>query len=307
VIRTVRVIDFTQDSDGDGVPDYVEEKEGTDPDDPADAKDSDGDGVPDYVEEKEGTDPNDPNDVKDDDKNGIPDYVENNDFKAPVVKLKGKPVMILLIGSKYTDPGFTRTDNLDGSGTISTANSGVVNTNIPGNYLLKYRHIDQAGNKSKIVTRIVKIVDPTLDSDEDGVPDYVEEKEGTDPDNPDDVKDSDGDGVPDYIEEKDGTNPHNPGDFEDNDGDGVPDYVEEKEGTDPNNPDDFKDDDKNGIPNYTEDRDLIAPVITLSGSSIIRVLMGQTYIDPGVTRTDNLDGTGSFINANKGTVNTTAL
>ncbi|WP_439487427.1 MBG domain-containing protein, partial [Algoriphagus sp.] len=63
------------DTDGDGVPDYVEEIEGTDPDDAGDYLDSDGDKVPDYVEGRQGTDPDDPNDFRDTDGDGVPDYV----------------------------------------------------------------------------------------------------------------------------------------------------------------------------------------------------------------------------------------
>jgi uncharacterized repeat protein (TIGR02543 family) len=92
------------------------------------------------------------------------------------------------------------------------------------------------------------------DTDGDGVPDYVEDQDGTDPNNPDSYKDTDGDGVPDYVEGKDGTNPNDPNSFKDTDGDGVPDYVEGKDGTDPNNPNSFKDTDGDGIPDYTEVR-----------------------------------------------------
>jgi hypothetical protein len=76
-----------KDSDGDGVPDYVEVKDGTDPNDACDFKDTDGDGVPDYVETKDGTDPNDKSSFKDVNGNGIPDYVE--DHPAPVLEING--------------------------------------------------------------------------------------------------------------------------------------------------------------------------------------------------------------------------
>ncbi|MDR1068556.1 MAG: DUF6273 domain-containing protein, partial [Clostridiales Family XIII bacterium] len=66
-----------KDSDGDGVPDYVEIEEGTDPNDATSFKDTDGDGVPDYVEEQDGTDPTDKNSFKDVNGDGIPDYNED--------------------------------------------------------------------------------------------------------------------------------------------------------------------------------------------------------------------------------------
>ncbi len=64
------------DSDGDGVPDDVEIREGTNPNDPSSVKDSDGDGVPDYVEIGDSTNPNDPLSFKDSDGNGLSDYYE---------------------------------------------------------------------------------------------------------------------------------------------------------------------------------------------------------------------------------------
>lgn len=64
------------DSDGDGVPDDVEIREGTDPNDPASVKDSDGDGVPDYIEIGNGTNPNSPTDAIDSDGDGLSDYYE---------------------------------------------------------------------------------------------------------------------------------------------------------------------------------------------------------------------------------------
>ncbi|KAI9550174.1 hypothetical protein GHT06_003546 [Daphnia sinensis] len=93
------------------------------------------------------------------------------------------------------------------------------------------------------------------DTDGDGVPDYVEEEDGTDATDPKDVKDTDEDGVPDYIEEKDGTDPTDPADSKDTDGDGVPDYVEEKDETDATDPSDVKDTDGDGVPDYVEEED----------------------------------------------------
>jgi hypothetical protein len=92
------------------------------------------------------------------------------------------------------------------------------------------------------------------DTDDDGVPDDIEQQDGTDPADPKDFKDTDGDGVPDYVEERDGTDPTDPKDFKDTDGDGVPDYVEEQDGTNPTDKNSFKDENENGIPDYIEER-----------------------------------------------------
>ena len=68
-----------------------------------------------------------------------------------------------------------------------------------------------------------------VDSDNDGIPDSVEEEQGTDPEN----SDSDGDGIDDNTEADNGTDPSNP----DSDGDGIDDGTEADAGTDPSNPD----------------------------------------------------------------------
>jgi hypothetical protein len=68
-----------------------------------------------------------------------------------------------------------------------------------------------------------------VDTDNDGIPDVVEEEQGTDPEN----SDSDGDGIDDNTEADNGTDPTNP----DSDGDGLEDGTETDNGTDPTNPD----------------------------------------------------------------------
>jgi gliding motility-associated-like protein len=195
-----------KDSDGDGVPDYVETQDGTDPNDPSDFKDSDGDGVPDYVEAQDGTDPNDPTDFKDSDGDGVPDFVEVQD------------------GTDPTDPSDFK--DTDGDG-------------VPD-----FVEVQQGTDPS----------DPSdfKDTDGDGVPDFVEVQQGTNPTNATDAKDTDGDGVPDYVELLQGTNPANSNDAKDSDGDGVPDFVEIQQGTDPTNPRSFQDSDGGGVPDYVE-------------------------------------------------------
>ncbi len=119
----------------------------------------------------------------------------------------------------------------------------------PGDIIKAYEQ-DKNGNKSPEITS--KVYDPNKDSDGDGVPDYIEEKDGTNSNDPNSFKDTDKDGVPDYIEEKDGTNPNDPNSFKDTDKDGIPDYIEKREGTDPSNPNKYKDTDKDGVPDYIE-------------------------------------------------------
>ncbi len=61
-------------------------------------------------------------------------------------------------GAIYTDQTATWTDNVDGSGTITPASSGTVDTSTLGTYTLEYTHTDVAGNIGNTVTRDVTVV-----------------------------------------------------------------------------------------------------------------------------------------------------
>jgi gliding motility-associated-like protein len=73
----IDLIQSGSDSDGDGVPDYVEILESTDKMDSWDYLDSDGDGVPDHVEAAQGTDAQDGSSYLDSNGDGTPDYIRN--------------------------------------------------------------------------------------------------------------------------------------------------------------------------------------------------------------------------------------
>jgi Domain of unknown function (DUF5011) len=75
--------------------------------------------------------------------------------------------MTLTVGDTYSESGATWTDIEDGSGTISVASSGTVNTAIPGTYTLTYSYTDTAGHISNIVTRTVTVVKACLASPQD--------------------------------------------------------------------------------------------------------------------------------------------
>ena len=72
----ISTISFTQDSDGDLVPDAFEVVQGTSTSDPLNYLDTDGDLVPDYIEDQDGTSNSDDGDFTDEDNGGTPDYVE---------------------------------------------------------------------------------------------------------------------------------------------------------------------------------------------------------------------------------------
>ncbi len=236
VFTLAKVSTDTTDTDGDGVPDYVENNAmpPTDPNDAGDYTDTDGDGVPDYVENNSNpkTDPNDPDDFVDTDGDGIPDHIEESGVDTDG---DGVPDYIEINGDPATDPNNPDdVADTDGDGVpdyVETNGDPATDANNP---------------------------DDVTDTDGDGVPDYVEtnSEPATNPNNPDDFVDTDGDGVPDYVEINGdpATNPNDSEDATDSDGDGVPDYVEtnSEPATNPNNPDDFVDTDGDGVPDYVE-------------------------------------------------------
>jgi len=230
------------DTDGDGVPDHVEDQDGTDPRDPRDYKDSDGDGVPDYVEVREGTNPTNPNDYKDSDGDGVPDFVEVQQ------------------GTNPNNPNDFKDSDGDGVPDFVEVQQGTSPTNASDGK-------DSDGDGVPDFVEKQQGTDPTnprsfKDSDGGGVPDYIENvvfprlglAQGNPSNSLDDQKDSDGDGVSDYQEYLDGTDPKDPSSYKDSDGDGIPDQVELREGSNPNVATSFKDSDGDGVADYIQNR-----------------------------------------------------
>ncbi|PZX55698.1 MBG domain-containing protein, partial [Algoriphagus chordae] len=150
-----------------------------------------------------------------------------------VTGFKGADTDAILSGALSREPGEDVGTYLINQGSLGAGN----------NYT-----IDFTGAEFSIVE------EPNIDSDGDGVPDDVEQEQGTDLQDPLDYLDTDGDDVPDYVEGQQGTDPTDAGDYVDTDGDDVPDYIEEQQGTDPNNDTDFLDADGDGVPDYVQDR-----------------------------------------------------
>jgi hypothetical protein len=223
------------DTDGDGVADSDERKDGSNPVDPADFvnrwRDSDDDGLIDSLERSLGTDPtrrdsdgdgyddgveyhagSDPLDAKskprDQNQNGLPDQFENNYYNSTTINNNGAPV------DPHADPDGDGCDNLCESGHGTNPN------------------------------------DP--DTDDDGVNDGTEIQVGTDPnDGPASHQDDDHDGLNDALESNLGTNPRNP----DTDGDGYSDGTEFFGGSDPRDPASTpRDQDQDRLPDVFENR-----------------------------------------------------
>jgi peptidoglycan/xylan/chitin deacetylase (PgdA/CDA1 family) len=78
------------------------------------------------------------------------------DLTAPVVTLKGEQSTYIKVGTDYTDPGFTASDNIDGDMTAKVSVSGGVDTSKMGINTINYQVTDSFGNKTT-ATRTVYV------------------------------------------------------------------------------------------------------------------------------------------------------
>ena len=84
------------------------------------------------------------------------------DTSAPIILLTGSPVMSLLCGGSFIDPGATATDTCDGFLTDEIVAGGdVVDPDVSGTYMITYNVQDASGNAAPTVTRTVYVEDVT--------------------------------------------------------------------------------------------------------------------------------------------------
>lgn len=79
------------------------------------------------------------------------------DTTAPVITLAGANPLTVIVGTAYSEPGYTATDNIDGDITDDVIVTGSVNTAVAGQYSLTYTVTDAAGNVGTRV-RVVNVV-----------------------------------------------------------------------------------------------------------------------------------------------------
>lgn len=84
--------------------------------------------------------------------------ITNIDREKPVITLNGQERMSIVIRSDFADPGATAVDNLDGDLTEHIVVSGQVNTQVAGEYSLRYNVTDAAGNSAEEVIRTVVVL-----------------------------------------------------------------------------------------------------------------------------------------------------
>lgn len=81
--------------------------------------------------------------------------VSKPDEVPPVVTPIGDPVVTVIPGKKYVDPGATATDNIDGSITPRITVTGKVDPNTVGTYVLTYEVTDRGGNVTKTTRTVI--------------------------------------------------------------------------------------------------------------------------------------------------------
>jgi hypothetical protein len=81
---------------------------------------------------------------------------KKDDVTAPVVTLVGANPLNVAVGSTFTDPGATASDDVDGDLTSKIAVTGTISTTNAGTSTLTYSATDAAGNVGT-ATRIVNV------------------------------------------------------------------------------------------------------------------------------------------------------
>ena len=301
------------DTDGDGIPDYLDEDDDNDGIPDIEDDDDDGDGILDFLEdinvsksddgswdipdtdntktfeaakEKDTDGDGIPDSIDDDDDNdGIPDYLDDDDDGDGILDFLEEDYVAHEESEKETvaeEPSEPTEKDSDGDGIPDSIDEDDDNDGIPdyldddddGDGILDFLEEDYVASVehggddlSEQVADTGSDVDSAfsdVDSDGDGIPDYLDDDNDNDgiPDYLDD--DDDGDGILDFLEEATGifaafgteqpvsypdttyevdiSESALPGDDfgKDSDGDGIPDSVDE-------------DDDNDGIPDYLDD------------------------------------------------------
>jgi peptidoglycan/xylan/chitin deacetylase (PgdA/CDA1 family) len=77
------------------------------------------------------------------------------DKEAPVIELSGNDTVYIIVNGSFTEPGYKATDNCDDDLTSEVKIEGEVNTKTAGEYTLKYKVSDKAGNSSEKERKVI--------------------------------------------------------------------------------------------------------------------------------------------------------
>lgn len=77
------------------------------------------------------------------------------DKENPIINLKGDGTTTVYLGNKYTEPGYTASDNCDGDITDNVVSTGSVDTSKVGTYKIIYTVIDNSNNKYSVERTVI--------------------------------------------------------------------------------------------------------------------------------------------------------
>jgi PKD repeat protein len=197
------------------------------------------------------------------------------DLTAPVITLIGKDTVEVEQGYSYAEAGATAKDNLDGDITskIKITVTPKFDNMVPRDYFVNFDVQDKAGNDAKRVTRVIRVTpDKTapalIVTGTDTIYVAVGDQNYTDPVAASAEDLVDGDLFPQVVTSG-SANPMAVGVYT------ITFEVEDVNGN------------KAVVTRTVIVRDLIAPVITLSGADTVYQEINTSYIDAGVTVSDN--------------------
>jgi|GEM_PF-913588 len=205
------------------------------------------------------------------------------DTTPPVITLNGAASMTIALGSTFTDPGATASDDVDEA--IAVQASGTVNTAALGSYTVTYSATDAAGNRAT-ATRTVIVADltrPVVTINGDATIEIAVGSTFADPgatatDNVDSGLTVSVTGLVNTAV--------------------VGEYLLTYSATD-------RALNSGSATRLVRVVDHSSPVITLNGAASMTIAFGTTFTDPGATASDNVDGAVAV--QTSGAVNTAAL
>ena len=213
------------------------------------------------------------------------------DNSPPIIQLSGSASMSLNQGDIYNEPGAIVLDNIDIG--LNSIISGNVNTNVPGTYTVRYNSIDNAGNRAAEKIRTVTVRPSTADTIKPVIRLNGESSITLE------VKSSFNDPLATVSDNKDiNVNLITSGVV--NTG-VVGTYTLRYNAID--NAGNRADE----VVRTVRVVDTTRPVVNLIGSSVIRIKVGETYIEPGANITDNYDDKTRIQQTITGSVNISAV
>lgn len=90
--------------------------------------------------------------------------IKKEDKELPIITLSGNSKYKISLGSKYSEKGYSATDNCDGDISSDVEVTNNINVNKVGTYTITYKAKDSSGNEV-IATRKIEVVDNTKSND----------------------------------------------------------------------------------------------------------------------------------------------